>query len=342
MFVGGIRWGVYLGFNHGPVLKDEESDFVAKIGFLFPGQGSQIIGMGKDFFDSFPFAREVYSKAEKVLNFDLSEISFSGPEEKIKQTQYTQPVLYVHSYIVVRLLEERGIVADFSAGHSLGEFSALAYGDAFSFEDGLEMVRERALLMQRAGDREPGTMAAIIGLKAEEVMDICIEAGEIGIVQPANYNSPVQVVISGSFQGVNAAMDLAREKGAKRVVELPVSGAFHSQLMSSAVEDFGVVVDKISIRMPRIPVFANVTAVPFSNPDEVRMLLKYQLTHPVRWVETIQHMIEKGVEKFIEVGSGKVLSGLVKRISRDVETQPCGTFDEMERLKQDEVSGESL
>jgi [acyl-carrier-protein] S-malonyltransferase len=303
-----------------------------KFGFLFPGQGSQTIGMGKDLYDHFPWVKEVYDQAESLLGFPLKEISFSGPEEKIRQTIYTQPVLFVHSSVLSRALLEKGVEAVCAAGHSLGEFSALASAGAFSFEEGLKLVSQRAGLMQKAGEKGPGTMAAVIGLKADIVMEICMEAREQGIVQPANYNSPQQVVISGSREGVEKAMALCEARGAKRVVELNVSGAFHSQLMAHVMEEFGTVLEKVSLSMPRIPVYANVTAKPYTGSGEIRTLLHHQLTHPVRWVETIGNMIEQGVETFIEVGAGKVLSGLVRRINRDVDVLACGTLDDLNRL----------
>ena len=305
---------------------------MGKTGFLFPGQGSQIVGMGKDCHAQFPMVKTIYEQANAILGFNIGSVSFSGPEETLKQTQYTQPALFVHSAIIAGLLKEKGIEADAAAGHSLGEFSALAYCGGFSFEDGLKLVRERARLMQQAGDSQPGSMAAIIGLDAEDVMALCIEAQEHGIVQPANYNSPQQIVISGSIEGVNAAMESAKAKGAKRVIALPVSGAFHSPLMASAVDEFGLMLEKSKIRMVAIPVYANVTANPVSDADEIKTLLHHQLTHPVRWVETIQNMVRDGIDTFIEVGAGKVLSGLVKRIYRNAQTLQCGTVEELNAL----------
>jgi [acyl-carrier-protein] S-malonyltransferase len=287
--------------------------------------------MGKDFYDQYTWAKQAYQKAEDILGANLASISFEGPEVKLKQTEFTQPALYVHSLIIAHFLEEKGVKADAAAGHSLGEFSALAYSNAFSFEEGLELVKERARLMQAAGDTNPGSMAAIIGLDAETVMVLCSEAQEKGIVQPANYNSPQQIVISGSIEGVRYAMELAQTAGARRVIELPVSGAFHSPLMASAVDDFGKKLQAMDIRQVKIPVYANVTAARVSSTEEIQNLLHHQLTHPVRWVETIVNMVKDGITQFMEVGAGKVLSGLVKRIDKNVEVISCGTIEELEK-----------
>lgn len=290
------------------------------------------MGMGQDLYDQLPASKALYEKANEILEFDIASISFHGPEEKLKQTQYTQPALFVHSLVLAAQLEAKGVRAEAAAGHSLGEFSALTYSKGFTFEDGLSIVKERGRLMQSAGDNWPGSMAAIIGLDAETIMSICVDAQEIGVVQPANYNSPQQIVISGSKEGVVRAMELAKEKKAKRVMELPVSGAFHSPLMASAVESFGEKLEATEINEVQIPVYANVTANPVTSVEEIRNLLHHQLTHPVRWVETIENMIQAGVTTFIEVGAGKVLSGLVKRIDRNVSIQQCGTFADLEQF----------
>jgi [acyl-carrier-protein] S-malonyltransferase len=288
--------------------------------------------MGRDLYDHFPEVKDMYRKANEILDFDLTEISFNGPEETLKQTRYTQPAIFVHSCAAAALLKKKGMRPDAVAGHSLGEFSALTFASGFSFEDGLAVVQERGRMMQEAGEKQPGSMAAIIGLSAEVVGTLCQEAQKIGPVQPANYNSPVQVVVSGSKDGVVKVMELAREKGAKRVVELAVSGAFHSSLMSEVAEAFRQVINEVSVNHPVVPVYANVTANAVTEPDEIKNLLCQQLTHSVRWVETIEKIVEKGIRRFIEVGPGRVLSGLVKKIHPEAELIQCGKLEDLGKI----------
>ena len=287
--------------------------------FLFPGQGSQYVGMGKDIYEHNPEARALFEQADAIMGFPLSRICFEGPDEDLRQTKNTQPAIFLHSMVVARIF--RAQQASMAAGHSLGEYSALVYAGALTFEDALRLVRLRGELMQQAGVEQPGTMAAIVGLEPGIVGEVCCSAWDAGIVQAANFNSPGQIVISGSVSGVRKAMDLAKARGARMVKELPVSGAFHSPLMESAKSGLKAALEKTTIRDASIPVYANVTAKPVRAADEIRRLLNEQLTSPVRWEETIKNMAADGASMFVEIGPGKVLQGLVKRIRNDVETR---------------------
>ena len=301
------------------------------IAFIFPGQGSQYVGMGGDLYNLYPDVQEIYSQANEILGFELSCVSFEGPEEQLKQTFITQPAIFVHSVAWIKLLTGR-ISAGYTAGHSLGEYTALYYAGALNFEDCLKLVKIRGVLMQEAGEQQKGTMAAIIGLDEKIVVSICQEASSEGIVQIANLNSPGQIVISGSVLGVRKAMGLSKLNKAKMVKELVVHGAFHSPLMEPAKNKFKDTLDNVKFNKVRIPVYTNVTGKPITEqtgPEEIKRSLYEQLISPVRWKDCIINMIRDGAEEFIELGPGKVLQGLVKRIDSTVVVRG---FDKAEDL----------
>jgi len=305
---------------------------MSKTAFICPGQASQIVGMGQDLCDAFPAARRRFAQADDLLGEPLSRICFEGPEETLKQTQYTQPVLFVHSAAVADILAERGLKPEMAAGHSLGEYSALYAAGAVDFESALKVVRVRGLGMQMAGEKNPGTMAAIMGLEEAQIRQICHDASAEGIVQPANFNSPGQVVISGSAAGVRKAIELAKTSGAKMAKELVVSGAFHSPLMEPARESLFAALDELTIMAPRCPIYANVSAAPTTDPLEIRRLLKEQLLSPVLWMHSMQAMIRDGAGRFIEIGPGQVLTGLLKRIDRSVIALQAGTAEDLNKI----------
>jgi [acyl-carrier-protein] S-malonyltransferase len=267
--------------------------------------------MASDFFQADAPSRSLITQADSILGVPLSAVCFRGPDDELRQTRNTQPAIFLHSIVVLRNL--MGLRPDMVAGHSLGEYSALVAAGSLSFEDALRLVRLRGELMQRAGEEQKGTMAAVVGLAPEVVITLCREASAEGIVQPANFNSPGQIVISGSVTGVRRAVDLARANGAKMAKELIVSGAFHSPLMESARDGLKKALDDTTIRDASIPVYANVTAEPAVKASEIRDLLYRQLTNPVRWEQAVRNMIRDGATDFVEVGPGKVLQGLVKR-----------------------------
>lgn len=302
---------------------------MAKKAFLFPGQGSQYIGMAKDLYENSVEAKEMILTADDAVGMNLSYTMFNGPEEELKQTENTQPAIFLHSVILASII--RTLQPDAAAGHSLGEYSALVAGRSIQFYDAIKLVRARGKAMQRAGAEQQGTMAAIIGLQPEQVEECCKEASGEGIVQPANFNSPGQVVISGSVTGVKKGMEVCKAKGAKLVKELVVSGAFHSPLMESAQKELEDALNKTHIYDSRFPVYANVTAKPVTSKDEIRKLLFQQLTSPVRWEETINNMIADGIDEFYEIGPGKVLTGLVKRINPGVKVYNIDKYSDVEK-----------
>lgn len=303
---------------------------MGKRAYLFPGQGSQYVGMAKDLFEKSVEAKEMILTAEEATGVQLSHIMFNGPEEALKQTDVTQPAIFVHSVIlssIIRLMEP-----DMAAGHSLGEYSALVAAKSIQYYDAVKLVRKRGELMLQAGKEEPGTMAAVLGMDADKLVGICNRVSENHIVQCANFNSPGQIVISGSVEGVHEAMKIAKEEGAKLVKELVVSGAFHSPLMKSAKEEFKKELEQTPFYDAKFPVFANVTAQPVKEKEEIKDLLHRQLDSPVRWEETIINMINDGADEFIEIGPGKVLQGLVKRINPDVKYYGIDKYEDVERF----------
>jgi [acyl-carrier-protein] S-malonyltransferase len=299
---------------------------------LFPGQGSQAVGMARDLFERYELARRRFAEAAEILGFDLAQICFAGPEDELRQTRATQPALYVHSCIITELLRELGIDATAAAGHSLGEYSALAAAGAFSFADGLMLVKARADAMQISGERNPGTMGAVVGLEDDEVRALCLEASAVGVVIAANFNSPSQVVVSGSIPGVRRALELAQARGAKIAKELTVSGAFHSPLMGAAAERLNHALSTTNIHAPTFPVISNVTAAAHTTPDLIRKLLSDQLLSPVRWTDSLHSLASLGPARWFEMGSGTVLSGLLKRTLKGASAEAVGTVGELERI----------
>jgi [acyl-carrier-protein] S-malonyltransferase len=290
---------------------------MGKTAAIFPGQASQYVGMGKDWYESDASAKDLFDQADSLLGFKLSQICFYGPEEELRQTCNTQPAIFLHSMVVARALED--VKPDMVAGHSLGEYSALVAAGSISFEEGLGLVRLRGELMQQAGEENEGTMAAVLGLSPGEVEEICREASPAGVVQPANLNSPGQIVISGSVSGVRKAMEIARHRSARLVKELVVSGAFHSPLMESAKDRLKQALDQVSICDSTIPVYANVSGEPVNKASDIRDSLCLQITNPVRWEQTVKNMVHDGATQFFEIGPGKVLQGLVKRTEPSVQ-----------------------
>lgn len=300
-----------------------------KTALLFPGQGSQYVGMGADLVEQFKEAREIFESADSILDFPLSKICFDGPEEALKETRNTQPAIFVHSVAVLEILKSRGeLPFGATAGHSLGEYSAYVAAGALSFADALRLVRRRGELMFEAGTERPGTMAAVLGITPEGLTEALSKVD--GVVVPANLNSPGQVVISGEVGAVEEAMERCKEAGAKRVRALVVSGAFHSPLMEGAAQGLDAALAGVEIKPSRVPVYANALAAPAGGPEDIRESLSAQLLSPVRWEETIRNMRSSGFERFVEIGPGKVLSGLARNIDRAATTMTIGKAQEIE------------
>ncbi len=288
--------------------------------YVFPGQGSQFVGMGKELYENNEQAKALFEQANEILGFRITDLMFNGTEDDLKQTKVTQPAVFLCS--VIPALVNPEVKPDMVAGHSLGEFSALVVSGALTFEDGVSLVSKRAMAMQRACEINPSTMAAIIALPDETVEALCAEVTEGGIVVPANYNCPGQIVISGSNEAINAACEKMTAAGAKRALKLKVGGAFHSPLMEPAREELASAIEATEFHAPKCPIFQNVDASAHTEPAEIKANLVAQLTAPVRWTQSVKNMIAAGADTFIEVGPGAVLQGLVKKISKEVTAQP--------------------
>jgi len=286
--------------------------------YIFPGQGAQFVGMGKDLYDRSEKARELFEQANTILGFRITDVMFNGTDEDLKQTKVTQPAIFLHSVILAKVLGD-DFKPDMVAGHSLGEFSALVSANALSFEDGLRLVAARANAMQKACELQPSTMAAILGLDDFTVEDICQRISDV--VVPANYNCPGQLVISGSIAGIDKACELMTEAGAKRAIKLNVGGAFHSPLMEAARVELEHAIVNTTINKPVCPVYQNIDAKPYTDPEQIKHNLNAQLTGAVRWTQTVMHMLEDGATSFTEVGPGSVLQGLVKKVNRQIPTE---------------------
>ncbi len=286
--------------------------------YVFPGQGAQFVGMGKDLYENVPQAKELFEKANEILGFRITDLMFNGTDEDLKQTNVTQPAIFLHSVILAKSLGD-DFKPEMVAGHSLGEFSALVTAGAISFEDGLRLVAARANAMQKACKLNPSTMAAVLGLEDAKVEEICASIN--GVVVPANYNCPGQLVISGANEAIDAACEALKAAGAKRALKLPVGGAFHSPLMEPARVELEAAIEATAFNQPICAVYQNVDAKPYTDPAQIKKNLVAQLTAPVRWTQTVQNMVADGVTSFVELGPGKVLQGLVNKIAKEIPAE---------------------
>lgn len=311
------------------------------VAFVFPGQGSQEVGMGQALAESYPLARQLFEQADEILGFSLSTLCFEGPAESLNDTINTQPALLATSIAVLEVLRAKGyrVQPRFVAGHSMGEYSAYVVAGALSFADGLRLVRERGRLMKKAGEISPGSMAAIIKLDDEAVADICRQVTDsgVGVLQVANYNSPGQVVISGENAAVDKGIELALAAKARKAVKLPVSIAAHSELMRVVADEFRQAIDHTPLNLPEVPVVANITARPLQSLEAIREEMEGQLTTSVRWTESVEYMVGQGVTTFVEIGSKNVLTGLIRRISKNVDTYEVGTPAGIDALLQSQA-----
>ena len=299
------------------------------VAFLFPGQASQFVGMGKDLYEASPEAKAVYDRADDVLGFSLTEICFSGPEDSLKQTAVTQPAVFTHSMAGLELLKLRGVKPDAVAGHSVGELAALVGAGVLGLEDGLHLVRARGKAMQEAGEAGAGTMAAVLGLDDGAAETLCAKAAEGDVLQAANFNCPGQVVISGGVDAVRRAVEAAKAAGARRALELPVSGAFHSALMAPALVPLQEALEAVVFHPAVVPVYPNVTGEPTQDPEVLKDLLLKQLTSSVQWTASMGRMTEDGITRAYEIGPGATLKGLMKRVDASVEVRTMGTWEEI-------------
>ncbi|MGV8121734.1 MAG: ACP S-malonyltransferase [Candidatus Xenobiia bacterium LiM19] len=311
-----------------------------KIAFVFPGQGAQKVGMGREMAERFPEAREVFDKADSTLGFSLSNLCWEGPEEELRKTVNTQPAILTTSVACLRMLEREQITPIMVAGHSVGEYAALVAAGVLTFEEALTLVRRRGELMQEAGNTAPGTMAAVIGMEYKVIREACAQAAMTGVVEVANFNTPDQIVISGEHCAVAKATEILKEKGARKIAPLNVSAAFHSSLMKSAAGQLAAEFDRYSFRNPRVPLVANISALALKDGISICSALKKQILGNVLWADSIKYMISSGVDTFIEVGPGKALSGMIRKIDRYVQVfnvEDSESFDKAREVSADEL-----